>query len=217
MVQAPAALNAHVFQEFASSVLLLLMLLNPFLLIIYLIDLMQELSDRAFSQVLIRAGLISGVVFIIVALAGDALFTHVLQVQFASFQIFGGIIFLLIGIQFMFTGPEAIRKMRGKPEHIAGAIAMPIMIGPTTVSASILAGSRLPPLWAATAIVVAMVVTVTTLLLLKRLHDVVRPRNARLIERYLEIMGRVTALVIGTFAIDMIMRGVQTWLGRISL
>jgi multiple antibiotic resistance protein len=62
-----------------------------------------------------------------------------------------------------------------------------------------------------------MVVTVTTLLLLKRLHDVVRPRNARLIERYLEIMGRVTALVIGTFAIDMIMRGVQTWLGRISL
>jgi small neutral amino acid transporter SnatA (MarC family) len=210
-------LSAHVFQEFSSSVLLLLMLLNPFLLIIYLIDLMQELSDRAFSQVLIRAGLISGVVFIIVALAGDALFTHVLQVQFASFQIFGGIIFLLIGIQFMFTGPEAIRKMRGKPEHIAGAIAMPIMIGPTTVSASILAGSRLPPLWAATAIVVAMVVTVTTLLLLKRLHDVVRPRNARLIERYLEIMGRVTALVIGTFAIDMIMRGVQTWLGRISL
>lgn len=89
---------------------------------------------------------------------------------------------------------------------------MPIMIGPSTVSASILAGSRLPPLWAIMAIVVAMIVTVTSLLLLKRLHDVVRPRNARLIERYLEIMGRVTALVIGTFSIEMIMRGLQTWL-----
>ncbi|MHB8707595.1 MAG: MarC family protein [Desulfuromonadales bacterium] len=205
-------MSAQLLQEFVSSVLLLLMLLNPFLLIIYLIDLMQELDDRAFSQVLVRAGLISTAVFIIVALAGDALFSNVLQVQFASFQIFGGIIFLLIGIQFMFTGPEAIRKMRGKPEHIAGAIAMPIMIGPSTVSASILAGSRLPPLWAIMAIVVAMIVTVTSLLLLKRLHDVVRPRNARLIERYLEIMGRVTALVIGTFSIEMIMRGLQTWL-----
>ncbi len=205
-------MSAQLFQEFVSSVLLLLMLLNPFLLIIYLIDLMQELDNRAFSQVLVRAGLISTAVFIIVALAGDALFSNVLQVQFASFQIFGGIIFLLIGIQFMFTGPEAIRKMRGKPEHIAGAIAMPIMIGPSTVSASILAGSRLPPLWAIVAIVVAMIVTVTSLLLLKRLHDVVRPRNARLIERYLEIMGRVTALVIGTFSIEMIMRGLQTWL-----
>jgi hypothetical protein len=113
------------FHNFMSSVLLLLMLLNPFLLIIYLIDLIQELDDHAFSQVMLRAGLISTAVFIVVALVGDALFTHVLQVRFASFQIFGGIIFLLIGIQFMFTGPEAIRKMRGKPEHIAGAIAMP--------------------------------------------------------------------------------------------
>jgi small neutral amino acid transporter SnatA (MarC family) len=143
------------------------------------------------------------------------LFSNILQVQFASFQIFGGIIFLLIGIQFMFTGPEAIRKMRGKPEHIAGAIAMPIMIGPSTVSASILTGSRLPPVWAVIAIIVAMIVTVTSLLLLKHLHDLVRPRNARLIERYLEIMGRVTALVIGTFSIEMIMRGLQTWLAHL--
>jgi len=195
VVQGPVTLNSLLLQEFISSVLLLLMLLNPFLLIIYLIDLMQELDDRSFSQVLVRAGVISTAVFIIVALAGDALFTRVLQVQFASFQIFGGIIFLLIGIQFMFTGPEAIRKMRGKPEHIAGAIAMPIMI----------------------AIVIAMIFTVTTLLLLKRLHDVVRPRNARLIERYLEVMGRVTALVIGTFSIEMIMQGVQTWMAHLKL
>jgi small neutral amino acid transporter SnatA (MarC family) len=205
-------MNAVLFHDFMSSVLLLLMLLNPFLLIIYLIDLIQELDDRAFSQVMLRAGLISTFVFIIVALVGDALFTHVLQVRFASFQIFGGIIFLLIGIQFMFTGPEAIRKMRGKPEHIAGAIAMPVMIGPSTVSASILAGSRLPTLWAVIAIIVAMVITVTTLLLLKRIHDVVRPRNAKLIERYIEIMGRVTALVIGTISVEMIMQGLKAWL-----
>jgi small neutral amino acid transporter SnatA (MarC family) len=205
-------MNAPLFHDFMSSVLLLLMLLNPFLLIIYLIDLIQELDDHAFSQVMLRAGLISTFVFIIVALVGDALFTHVLQVRFASFQIFGGIIFLLIGIQFMFTGPEAIRKMRGKPEHIAGAIAMPVMIGPSTVSASILAGSRLPALWAVIAIIVAMVITVTTLLLLKRLHDVVRPHNAKLIERYIEIMGRVTALVIGTISVEMIMQGLKAWL-----
>lgn len=204
-------MSAPLFHNFVSSVLLLLMLLNPFLLIIYLIDLIEDLDDRSFSQVMIRAGLISTAVFIGVALAGDALFTHVLQVRFASFQIFGGIIFLLIGIQFMFTGPEAIRKMRGKPEHIAGAIAMPVMIGPSTVSASILAGSRLPGLWAAGAIIVVMVITVTTLLLLKRIHDVVRPRNAKLVERYLEIMGRVTALVIGTIAVEMIMQGLQAW------
>ncbi|MDD2366201.1 MAG: MarC family protein [Desulfuromonadaceae bacterium] len=204
-------MNALIAHEFASSILLLLMLLNPFLLVIYLIDLIQELSNRDFLRVMVRAGAISCGVFIIVALAGDAIFTQVLQVKFASFQIFGGIIFLLIGIQFMFTGPEAIRNMRGKPEHVAGAIAMPIMIGPSTVSASILVGGRLPPTLAAAAVVVAVFVTVGILILLKHLHDAARPRNAKLIERYLEIMGRVTALVIGTYSIEMIMQGLRTW------
>ncbi|MBE0504967.1 MAG: MarC family protein, partial [Desulfuromonadales bacterium] len=43
----------------------------------------------------------------------------------------------------------------------------------------------------------------------KRLYDVVRPNNAKLIERYIEIMGRVTALVIGIISVEMIMQGIK--------
>lgn len=197
---------------FISSVALLLMLLNPFLLILYLIDLVQDLDKNQFRNVLIRAGLISTGVFSLFALVGDALFEDVLQARFASFQIFGGIIFLLIGIQFMFTGPTALRAIRGAPEHIAGSIALPIMIGPGTVSAAVLAGSRLPPLLAVAGIAVTVLITVLVILLLKQLHDFVLPRNAKLIERYIEVMGRITALVIGTYAIEMIMQGLAGWL-----
>ncbi len=133
---------------FTKSFLLLFMLLNPFLLIIYLVDIVQEMEFRDFFRVLNRAGWISSGIFIGFALLGDLVFENLLQAQFASFQIFGGIIFLMIGMQFVFKGPDAIKSMRGKPEHIAGAIAMPIMIGPGTVSASILAGQQLQPLWA---------------------------------------------------------------------
>lgn len=198
--------------DFVSSVALLLMLLNPFLLILYLIDLVQDLDKTEFRNVLIRAGLISTGVFSVFALVGDALFEDVLQARFASFQIFGGIIFLLIGIQFMFTGPTALRAIRGAPEHIAGSIALPIMIGPGTVSAAVLAGSRLPPLLAVVGIALTVLVTVLVILLLKNLHDFVLPRNAKLIERYIEVMGRITALVIGTYAIEMIMQGLAGWL-----
>ena len=151
-------------QSFISSVTLLLMLLNPFLLILYLIDLVQDLDKDQFRNVLIRAGLISTSVFSIFALVGDALFEDILQARFASFQIFGGIIFLLIGIQFMFTGPSALRAIRGAPEHIAGSIALPIMIGPGTVSASVLAGSRLSPGLAVLSIALSVLVTVVTIL-----------------------------------------------------
>lgn len=202
---------------FISSVALLLMLLNPFLLILYLIDLVQDLDRQTFRMVLIRAGLISGSIFMLFALLGDALFNEVLQARFASFQIFGGIVFLLIGLQFIFKGPGALRSIRGNPEHIAGSVALPIMIGPGTISASILAGSRLSPGLAVAGIAFAVIVTVLIILLLKDLYDYVLPRNARLIERYIEVMGRLTALVVGTFSIEMIMQGLGTWLQHFSL
>jgi small neutral amino acid transporter SnatA (MarC family) len=156
--------------------------------------------------------LISSGIFIGFALLGDLIFKNLLQAQFASFQIFGGIIFLLIGMQFVFKGPEAIKSMRGKPEHIAGAIAMPIMIGPGTVSASILAGQQLQPLWAIIAIFLAVGLVVIIMIGLKKLHDIVRTRNEPLIERYVEVAGRVVALVIGTYSIEMIMQGLSHWI-----
>lgn len=197
--------------SFFKSIMLMLILLNPFLLIVYLLDLVQELERKAFSQVLIRAALISSCVFFVFAVAGDSIFTRVLQAHFESFQIFGGVVFLLIGIQFVFTGHKAMTAMRGAPEHIAGTIALPIMIGPGTVSASILIGIQAPPLLACTAITIAMIATVATMICLKLVHDKVRPRNEKLIERYVEISGRIMALVIGTYSIEMIMQGLKSW------
>ncbi len=164
-----------------------------------------------FSKILIRAGIISGTVFTLFAWVGEQMFTDILQARFASFQVFGGIIFLLIGIQFVFSGPKALQKMRGAPEHIAGAIALPIMIGPGTVSASILAGNQLSLALSLACIVLTMAITVITMLFLKKIHDFVRPRNEKLIERYVEVMGRITALVVGTYSIEMIMQGLAAW------
>jgi multiple antibiotic resistance protein len=196
---------------FLKSFLLLIMLLNPFLLIVYLVDLVQELDSGTFTRILIRAAAISSGIFITFALLGEVIFETLLQAQFASFQIFGGIIFLMIGVQFVFKGPDALKNMRGKPQHIAGAIAMPIMIGPGTVSASILAGQQLSSLWAIVAILSAVGLTVLIMVGLKTVHDLVRTRNEQLIERYVEVAGRVISLVVGTYSIEMIMQGVVHW------
>jgi multiple antibiotic resistance protein len=201
---------------FIKSCLLLFMLLNPFLLIVYLVDLVEELELRNFFRVLNRAAWISSGVFIAFALLGDLIFETLLQAHFASFQIFGGIIFLMIGVQFVFRGPEALKNIRGKPEHIAGAIAMPIMIGPGTVSASILAGRELQPVLAIASIVLAVGLVVVIMVGLKWIHDVVRTRHEPLIERYFEIAGRIVALVVGTYSIEMVMQGLSFWAKHLS-
>lgn len=190
----------------ASSILLVL--LNPFLISIYLISLIRDLSLREFMQVMIRAHIISGIVFVIFAVTGEKIFEDVFNVRFGAFLIFGGIIFLWIGIQSIFSGKFVLIETRGDPEHLAGSVAMPFMIAPGTISASVLIGSSLPPVSAAIAVAVAISVSLISIILFKLIHDPLKRRNERLLNRYVEVMGRIVALFTGTFAIEMIVRGI---------
>jgi len=197
------------FFEAMRSALLLFVLLNPFLMTIYLLDLVEKLDAARFRSVLARAGLISAIAFSLFAATGDLVFVDVLQVRFESFLIFGGVIFLLIGLRFVFQGPAAIESMRGSAEHVAGSIALPFMIGPGTLSASVVAGARSPLPWAVGAIFTAVTAVVISVVGLKLLHDHVRKRHEALVERYIDIVGRISALVVGTIAVEMIVRGVE--------
>ncbi len=196
--------------ELLRSASLILALLNPFLVIVYLIDLLQKLDQRQFRRALIRASFMAGVAFCCFAILGDAIFTGI-QADFASFQIFGGVIFLLIGVQFVFRGPSAIQIIRGDSQHLAGAIAMPVLIGPGTIGASIVIGKKHDPVVACVAVLGATAISVGLMLVLKLVHDYLRPRHGALVDRYIEIAGRITALYIGTLSVEMIMQGVRAW------
>jgi small neutral amino acid transporter SnatA (MarC family) len=200
--------------EFLRSTALLFALLNPFLMIVYLVDLVQKLNQKQFRWALSQGGLIAIAVFCTFSIVGDAIFSKVIQAEFASFQIFGGVVFLLIGLQFIFKGPTAIEILRGESDNLAGAIAMPVLVGPGTISASVIIGERLSPLIACLAVFSAVISSLIIMIILKALHDFVRPRQESLVERYIEIAGRLTALFIGTVSVEMIMQGLRTWVNK---
>jgi len=200
--------------DFIKSAILMLALLNPFLVIIYLVDLVEKLDQKRFAEVLIHGSLIATAVFCCFAIVGDIIFSSIIQAQFASFQIFGGVIFLIIGLQFVFHGPKAITALRGESPGLAGAIAMPVLIGPGTISASVVIGKRHEALYASATIIAAVVISVVIMLVLKAIHDFVRPRHEPIIKKYIEIAGRITALYVGTIAVEMIMQGIRTWAGK---
>jgi len=200
---------------FFDSVILLLILVNPFLVIVYLTDLVQTLNARVFSGILIRGGLIASGIFISFAILGDAIFRTFLGAEFASFQIFGGIVFLILGVNFMLKGNQALEALRGPAQESAGHIAMPILVGPASVSASVIIGKRLNPLLAVIAVTAAVGISVFVMILLKKVHDWVKPRNEILVQRYVEVAGRLLAFIVGIYAIEMIMQGSIVWLGRI--
>ena len=195
---------------FIKVLTLFLVLFNPFLMSIYLIDLIQDMDRTGFLKVLVRAVTISGVVFIVFAYGGEAIFTDVLQVEFAAFLIFGGVVITLIALQMMFTGSEAIKRLRGgDAAHVSGSIAMPFMIGPGTISASVIAGKTLNIAMASAAIVLSLILTVAMLMVLKQVFDTMKKRKADLLERYIDITGRAGALLTGSIGIQMVIQGVR--------
>lgn len=194
--------SLHAFALFFS-------LLNPFLMSIYMLGIIRNSEARVFNRALIQGSLISFVVFIIFAKTGEAFFHDVLHVRFESFQIFGGIIFLVIGYRYVFEGADTIGVMRGAPHHLAGTIAMPFMIGPGTISAAVITGIQLS-LWQLVLVIfVTLFLTCSLLILMKYAHDHLQHKHSNYIDLYVDIVGRLAALLIGTIAIDMIVTGIS--------
>ncbi len=183
-------------------------LLNPFLMSIYMIGMIRNSEAKVFNRALIQGCVIAFVVFMLFAWGGETIFSKYLNVRFEAFQIFGGLIFLVIGYRYVFQGADTIGEMRGAPEHLAGTIAMPFMIGPGTISAAVVTGIGLPIGGAALIIAFNLAITCSLLILMKFAHDHLRYKHAKYIDRYVDIVGRLSALLIGTIAIDMIITGI---------
>lgn len=175
---------------------------------IYMLGLIRNLEFKVFAKALIQGALIALGVFVLFAWGGEAIFNDFLQVRFESFQIFGGIIFLVIGYRYVFEGADTIGVTRGAPEHVAGAIAMPFMIGPGTISAAVVTGVQLSLLSAVMVIGATLFLSCSILILMKFAHDNLRAKHSKYIDRYVDIVGRLSALLVGTIAIDMIITGV---------
>lgn len=191
-------------------------LLNPFFMSVYMMDAILKMPWGRFATALIRDATVSVLVFVVFAAFGDVVFTNVLQVRFASFRIFGGLLFLILGVRYFLLGPASLQELRGGPEATAGAVAMPFMIGSGTVSASIVAGGYLPVRWAALAIAICVAASALTILALKRAFDLIHQRHEPLVARYVDVTGRIMALVTGTLALEMILLGVESWLNQLS-
>ena len=104
--------DVYQMSDIFQSSILLFVLFNLFSVIIYLMDMAEKLNKKQFFRILIYAGIIAGAVYSCFAVLGDAVFGQVMQAEFVSFQIFGGVIFLLIGLRFFPRGPSSIKFIK---------------------------------------------------------------------------------------------------------
>lgn len=191
-----------------SAILSFLVLLNPIALFIYLHAIIEELPRKTFVHVLLKATTISIIILILFAILGDLIFAQVLSIRFASFQIFGGLVVVSIALLFIIQGGKSIITLRENLDDMASEIALPFMVGVTTVSLSVIVGNHFV-LWQSVGIIIValMVNFFAVILLLKIKYDVLKNSPRIVFDKTLYIFLRLNGFFLGAIGVDMILNG----------
>ncbi len=118
--------------------ILMLVILNPFAQVLYLKNLIDELSLRDFATVHFKASVLSLGVYIVFVLIGMPLLNDVFQVRLAALEIFGGIIIMGIAYRYITAGSGSNLLFRGDIGELTPEISLPYMVGPGTIWVSLM-------------------------------------------------------------------------------
>lgn len=184
-----------------------IVLINPFSQVLYMWDLMKELTWREFASVYARASLLSFGVFAVFSLTGDILVVHVFQVRTDALRVFGGLIMLLIALRFFTHGAGSSMLNREDAHQLAPSIALPYMVGPGTIWVSIMLGRSLPMPIDLAHIVVVLALNLTFVAAFHNVITHIESAKETLLGSYFHILMRTNGLFIGAIGVEMILSG----------
>jgi len=180
-------------------------MINPFALFLYLRPVMIDLKPDRFRRVMLRASLISLVMFLIFVGTGNTLFTEILNVRFHSFRLFGGIVIFSFAYLFIVKGEAALIQTREDLTELASGIALPFMVGAGTISLATLMGNQLGFWRAALALIIILVVNFGIIMTLKLIREEIpRPGFQVAFDKVMAIFLRVNGFLLGAIGVDMI-------------
>jgi MarC family membrane protein len=197
-------------QTFLSATLLLIVITDPLGNTPLFISALKRVAPERRLKVILRECAIAFAVLLVFLLFGRQIL-GLLRLREETLKVAGGVILLLIAINMIFPGSGA--KMGGGDEEgepFIVPVAIPLISGPSAMVTAILIGAQDPGRmleWVGS-LAVTMLVTLVVFLASTRLEKVLGPRVIAAIER---LMG----LVLTAVAVDMLLGGVASYIGRL--
>jgi multiple antibiotic resistance protein len=172
---------------------------------------MEELTRKSFSKVLLKATLISFIIFSIFARYGAFIFERVLSIHFASFRIFGGIVIVIFAIIFIVQGRRSFFTLKGSLDDLAAEIALPFLVGAATVSLSVIIGNNFSFPRSIIIILISLIANFAIIILLTLIKYNFLPRRLKIVfDKTMIIFLRLNGFLIGAIGLEMITGGVKT-------
>lgn len=193
-----------------SSIIEILVMLNPFALFLYLEPIRKDLTHKSFMLVIFKATLISFFICLVFFFSGDVIFRRVFMIDFESFRIFGGIIIFSYAYFFIVKGQKALIMIKENLDDLASEIALPFMVGAGTISLSILLSQKHTMWIGALSLFIIFSVNFLVLFFLKKFRDSIEGKKFKTaFDKNMEVLLRLNGFFIGAIGINMVLTGIQ--------
>jgi MarC family membrane protein len=192
--------------SFASALILLLLVLDPFGSLPIFIPIMRSVPAERRAWVAVREAGIAYIVLLAFMVFGEG-FLRAMRLSERSLEVAGGVILLMVAIRMIFGqgGGDAYGAPEGR-EPLIFPLAVPLLAGPSAMATVLLLASRQPDRvldWAA-ALACAMLVAGIVLLLSDRIRKLLGDSVVSALEK---LMG----LVLTAIAVEMILAGLKRY------
>lgn len=183
-------------------------MINPVGVIPVYMALVKDLEPVAARRVALKAVLVSFIILLVFALAGNAIF-HFFNIRIDSLKVVGGVLFFILGFDMLQVRLERPRKpeesLNQFVEDIAiTPLAIPFICGPGAITMVILLYREAPAVAqkAVFLVSVALVVLVTGLILLggRKILNMLGPSGTK-------VMMRIMGLIVMVIAVEFFFSG----------
>jgi len=191
--------------SFASALILLLLVLDPFGSLPVFIPIMRGVAPERRRLVALREVGIAFVVLLVFMTFGDV-FLRVMRLSERSLEVAGGVILLIIAIRMIFGQGGAAYVAIESREPLIVPLAVPLLAGPSAMATVLLLASSQPDRlleWVG-ALAVAMLVSGGVLLACERIRRMLGDSVVSAVEK---LMG----LVLTAIAVEMILAGLKRY------
>jgi MarC family membrane protein len=191
--------------NFASAVVLLLLVCDPFGNIPIFIGALRDVPRERRRAIILRECLIAFGVLIVFMFAGKP-FLELLGLSETSLQIGGAVVLMLVALRMVFPSGEGVYGQTPGGEPFIVPLAVPALAGPSALAAVMLLVARDPGrllIWVG-ALAVAIAICTVILAFAERLQRWLGERVTVAFER---LMG----LVLAALAVEMMLRGIKSF------
>ncbi|MBQ0930715.1 MarC family protein [Ideonella sp. 4Y16] len=190
---------------FASALVLLLLVLDPFGSLPIFISVMRGVAPERRRVVALREAGIAFGVLLAFMVSGQG-FLSLMHLSERSLEVAGGVILLIIAMRMIFASGGEIYATDGAREPMIFPLAVPLLAGPSAMATVLLLASRQPEkLWSwVGALTLAMVVSTVVLMSAERIRKLIGTPMVSALEK---LMG----LVLTAIATEMVLAGLKRY------